>query len=401
MKYSHKPAQIILCYVFVFFAIFGVKLDLFDLSIIIPGLVLVLIVISSKRFLLNRDLILVAEMIMFLLCYQGIIQAIFSNFEFSSLLRLARATIFCVFLAILIGSRLFSTSQLISSIYYSLLLHAGLLSSAAMLPPLNEFLGDVSGNDRVSYLRASGLLAGFDIAGLTCLIGVMMLFMGIYRHRSRVANALATVVFSFACYFTSRVTIALLMVMVFMFLLIYLLKGNAGLPKKLVVVTLLSSAFGFAFYKYVFPIFDITFSLDYLDISREVKDDIISRNAVQSSNEFLWSSMFFLPEGAIGKVFGTGSETLFSDVGYVKDVYRYGMVGLIFSFFIYFKIYFLKLGLIRKDRDNRGRAFMWLIFLLTFALSLKNGYFFTRSIFPLTLLLVAAFMQAGANERQC
>lgn len=390
IKKNDTNTSKVLCFIFVFFFIFGIKISFLDLSIVVPYSIAFLYISFKRSINFEGKLLTAAVLIAVLLFYQTVVQLICQEFEINSFFRLARALLVCVLLSAIVGSQFFSGRQILTAVFYSLLFHAALINIAAIFDPLNNFLGAISGNDRIKPLRSSGLLAGFDISGLLCLLGMLMLLLKTYTANSNLFLILYYLVFILGCFFTSRVSMALALVFLCFFFFLNLINSKKNIFIKgsltitfIVIGYLLVS-------KYLMPILEVTFSLGIFNVESELRDDIVSRHAVQSSDSFLWVDMFFLPVSFFATIFGTGSETLNSDVGYIKDIFRYGIVGLLFSCIIYAYIFIIA-NVSIKSSAVQNKSFLLLIriiFVISFVLTFKNNYIFTRAIFPLTLLMV-------------
>jgi len=376
----------VMCFIFVLFFLFGTKIAYLDLSIIVPPFFFLLV--SRDLFKANKHVLLVAFLIVILMLYQTTLQLAFQTFDLDSLLRLFRAAIVCILGAVIVGSLPFSSSQLLMSIFYSLLFQAVLIDVAACIEPLNNLLSFLSGNDRVMPFRASGLLAGFDIAGLFCVIGSLMLTLRIYRPKYDLMLLIFFTIFGLGSFFTSRVSMVLFVLVFISANFLMLLNYKVNFFYKLFIFTVLSLLIIWITLKYMVPIITTTFSLGVVDVDDDLLLEIVSRFSTQPNDHFLWSDMFFLPDSVFGFVFGVGTDAPTSDVGYIKDIFRYGLVGVVYSFAIYFYIYGLACGKLKLYRINYYLSFLTVIFTLAFLLTLKNNYFYTRGIFPFIVLII-------------
>jgi hypothetical protein len=390
-----------LCGALVFSSIFGIKIGYLDLSILLPLLTLLLCVSIRQRLRFNRSFLIIAALIIALLAYQTSIQLAYLTFDINSLLRLVRAILICLLISVMVASDLFSSKQILTAIFYSLLAHAILINLAALFQPLNELLGSISGNDRVRTLRASGLLAGFDISGLFCLFGLLMVLLGAFRARTAAMSIIYATIFVLGCFFTSRMSMAFSVLFVLVFGLYNLFKSRISLLGKMLLMLAFVSGSSYLVITYVAPIVDVTFSLGLLDIDEDARDRITTRHATQSEGSFLWSRMFFLPDDTLAKFFGTGVEELNTDVGYIKDIFRYGFTGLAFSMLTYLYMFLVGARNLQKTDGRVHYVMLQLVFFLILLLTLKNNYFFTRAVFPFTLLMIAFAMTLAreANVR--
>jgi len=378
----------VMSFIFVFFFLFGIKIACLDLSVFVPLFILFLATRNSIKF--NKQVLSVAFLIAILMIYQNVLQLFLQTFDFDSLLRLFRAVMVCIMVAVIVGSAPFSSNQILSSIFYSILFQAICIDIAAFVEPINNLLSFLSGNNRVRVLRASGFLAGFDIAGLFCIIGSLMLSLKIYTHRSNLILLIFHIIFGLGSFFTSRVSMVLFILVFALVNSTMLFNSKKNVLYKVFIFIVLSFFIIFISWKYIVPIVAVTFSLGLINVSDDLCLEIVSRHAVQPDvNKFLlWPNMFFLPDSVWGLVFGTGVNVMDSDVGYVKDIFRYGLVGVIYSFAIYFYIYNLANSVLKRCEIRYYLIFLTIIFSMVFLLTFKNNYFFTRGIFPFIMLVV-------------
>lgn len=336
---------------------------------------------------LSKPLVIAGCLIGVLLAYQAGIQILNFVVEPEPVLRLIRALLSVLIGIFILGLPGINQRKLVSAVFTALILHALLIDVAALVERLNLALSIVSGNDRWKPLRSSGLLAGFDIAGFMVLAGTLLLTLRVFQFRFSVARWMCYIIFCLAAFFTSRVSLALFCVIIGVRAIFTIGALNIGWILKTSIFLLLAAIGGVVFYIYALPILDVTFSIGLLNISEADYDSIVARHAVQDEDQFLWSDMFFLPNSFSEIIWGIGQDALMSDVGYVKDIFRYGLVGLFLSTIIYFYLASKILAYSAPKTSSGLRAFIFTIYLLTFLLSFKNGYFFTRSAFPLIILI--------------
>ncbi|QDL39140.1 hypothetical protein [Rhodoferax sediminis] len=390
-----------LCFIFIFIFLFGIKVEYFDSSIFVP--LIIVFMISGGVIKLDGRSIMVAVMISILLIYQTIIQLIGSTSDLDSILRLLRASLTCVIMAIFIGSVPFSAAQILRTLFFALLVHAILIISATMVESINISLSHFSGNERILPAKSSGLLAGYDIAGLFCVIGCLMLSFKIYRPRGIFTFIVFNIIFGLGCFFTSRLSIALFVMFFVSINFLNLIKSKIKILSKVMIFVVSFVIIGFILFKYIVPIIDVTFSLDLVPVSDDLYNKIVSNNAVQSPDQFLWAYMFFLPNDIFSSIFGTGVEALQSDVGYVKDIFRYGFIGVLYSLFIYGYLYCRARVALALPKSENYSKFLAVVFILILVMTFKNNYIFTRGMFPLIVLVasVPLFMIKKYNSSAC
>lgn len=391
--------KVLLC-VLIVFLLFGPKISIIDLSVLVPGLLLPFIQLGSWR--LPRAFFELAVLLVILLVYQLLLQAILGTLDVELPGRLIRALLTTLIIGILFGESSGEYGRTIMIVLLGILLsHSILLIAAANNQPLNNLLGSITGNDRIAEYRASGLLAGFDIAGLFSIMGAAFLIFDdrLAQKFNALVLCLMSGTFLLACYFASRVSMALC-ALLFLFQMWRLLKSkNNPFWLKLVVIAILAWP---AIYigRQMFLIFDVTMSLGLSDADKETIAAIAAREAVQDPDSFLWADMIFLPHSSAQVIFGAGIDPLDSDVGYVKEIFQYGLLGLGAVVAGHLRFMRKRFEGARNRGSSPDRALVVFAFLMLMVLSAKNEYFLTRGFFPLFLLVVSACTDYAARRSE-
>ena len=276
---------------------------------------------------------------------------------------------------------------------FALLFHSILVLIGSFSPSVNNFYSIVSGNENIKDYRSSGILAGFDIAGFMSIIGLLMMLFDVAELKSKVVEVVSSVIFFCSCYFASRVSVAIAAI-VFLFYFLKVIR-NSSIPLKfrLILFLVLFSILFYVAYE-ALVVLETTMSLGVISVSDDVAADIAMRSATQDSEKFLWEDMYFLPESVSEVFFGTGEETLNSDVGYVKEIFRYGFLGLalaLLTHILFLRNIFRVAGLV--DYSKRHKLLIKTIFFLMLLLTLKNSYIFVRGVFPVFLILSASLVK--------
>ncbi len=387
-----------LFFVLIFSLIFAPKIGLVDLSIVISGFCLVLLAPFQAKFHVDKRLFLAGIIVLFLSFYQIFITVIFLENDFLSVFRLIRAAMvaFLMALAGVVAARM--RIDLIRILFYAILIHSALIVLAANSIALNEMLGYISGNDRIRPYRASGLMAGFDMAGFISIIGLLLLAFNAVKIDLK-AKFIFLFLLLLSCYFTSRVSMVLGLLVVGGF--IFHMIKNRNYPFFYRFVFFVFSSVLLYFYLLpIINIFEVTFNLGLVDVDQELVDEIVANHARQHSDRFLWEHMLFLPNSLSGIIFGVGYNPLKSDVGYVKELFRYGLVGMLVMLSVHLFLIFSTLGNAGATRlEVKYKYFIGFVFVLMLTLSWKNNYFFTRGIWPIFLILVSSLPYIGISEK--
>lgn len=373
-----------LAFFFMFFSVFGFKVGLLDLSLAIPAALLPLIIKSNPK--IPRPFFFISISLAFLLTYQIAVQLLNNNIDFESPGRVARALISATMLG-LFFSRVHreNAEEALKLLLLTIVVHAFLIILGALHQPTNELLSMLGGNERSRHLRSSGLFAGFDIAGFSLILGILLLIAPLNLLDNFFHRFLTLIILLAGSAFTSRVSMAICLILFFVFLITFILNSRSRFAVRATVFAIsfpivLLLAYWFA------VVMEITFSLGILEVSQEEVEFVTSKFAAHTSEELLWASMFFLPESPINVLFGIGVEPGNSDVGYVREIFRYGLIGLILSVTIHFLFIFLC-----YRKSSRFYFFGYLPLIVILFLTLKNNYILVRGAFPAFMIITYCY----------
>lgn len=379
----------LLLVIYIIFILLGPKIGVIDLSVVVP--ICIFPLLFKKKTTIPRGFINFTLMICLLICFQFIVQAINNNFSFVAIGRLVRAGLSAVFVGFLFGknSGHAQWKDYIKIFVAIAAIHSLLVIAGAVFPPIAALTSIMIDGDRLHVFRSPGLMAGYDIAGTFAILGLLTVTSLRHTLYSKTHTFLFVTIFLGACVFTSRLSLAVGLLICGVWILRLVFDRQTGVVTKMAIVTVASLAFIGAAYYFIL-VLSVTFSMHIIDINASTRSGVISRFAAQDSDGFLWSNMFFMPDSPLKQIFGTGAEPGNSDVGYVREIYRYGIFGLVFAIFSHFT--FIANSRVRRfSPDRRGGVFIvYGCMVLILFLSLKNNYIFVRSIFPAFLLLVGA-----------
>jgi uncharacterized membrane protein len=377
-------------FLILFFLIFAPKIGFIDLSILVPLVILFFAAaITPLSLRLNNIFIKMALMIAILLVYQILIQITYGTFSLEELARLIRS----ILTVLIVGVISLQREKIDSYILYAIVIHAVIVIIAANYHPINEALSNISEIHVIHEGRAAGLLAGFDISGTLNLIAILILITDKDSITGITQKTLLIFILTLSCYYISRVSLLLSLTLLLYNIIRDFFRKDTPTYLKYIIIIFSSYVF-YEVFNLTLKIMAVTFSLDFVEVNSADYESIVSKNAVQNGDDFLWSAMWYFPESISGIFFGTGISELNSDIGYVDEIFRYGITGLFFAIFIhaYFIFYFLK----RKKTHNHILVIS--IFTLMLILTLKNNYLFTRAIFPIFILLTSMNYKNQKNE---
>lgn len=359
-----------------------------DLSVVVPTVLLPLLCRSLLR--VHKSYLIFASVLLFLIAYQLGVQIGNDIFDVISVGRLVRALIDVILVGLVVGTQSDgdrSAHTILRWLLLSLVVHALLVDIAAVIPALNHALSEISGNDKVGHYRASGLLAGFDIAGFLSAIGMMMVLSRLCPLRRRLPEFAFMVVFLLSCAFTSRVSMVLGVLLFIVYLMQMLRDRELSLTVKLVLIpSIVIVGVGIAYQ--MFLIFDVTMGLNLMQVSDLKIASIRSVNAPVSIDLAGYKEMFFLPSTSSQFIFGVGKEALHSDVGYVNNIYSFGLIGLVVAVLAHLAFIAGSLKNVPSRRLRNHKLLVTALFVSMLVLTFKNNYIFVRGVFPVFLLIV-------------
>jgi hypothetical protein len=377
----------------VFLMLFGPKIGRFDMSFL--GAVGFMMSCGRLNITLNKTIVASALAATLLLTMLVLSQIAAGLFELDDILRMVRVILFMVILDLAVSNAK-NPLKLFDLVFLSATLHCAIVIIAANLDPVNEWCAVISGNDRIRPGRASGLLAGFDIAGLFAILGLSMLASRVVRYKWPTELLLA-VLFLLTSFYSSRISMTLALAAALWWGLSFSLRSSSWWSRLAFMCAFSSMLLLFTYQLLV--IADVSLDLGLLSLGDDVSADVTSKHAIQPQNEVLWFSMYFLPESFLELLLGTGRDVLESDVGYIKEIYRYGLIGLAIVMYVHWNLARLALtSAVEFPLRTGARQFVMSLVLLTFLLSTKNGYFFTRAIFPFYLTSILIVYYSSRKE---
>lgn len=268
----------------------------------------------------------------------------------------------------------------------------------ALFPVVQPFFAKIWGFDKgYRYLRAFGLSTGYDTTGyLLSWFSAVTLFVWLSFHRK--IYLVLFIFISISILFTSRTSMVLYVVLIFISLLWFFKEQKILSIKSLFVFT-----FVFVFsYFFVFPI--LYYSVFSSGGGEVFMGAEISSRFASTDIESTAVHHFRLPEDMYSIIFGTGTDPHL-DPGYIVAIHHSGLFSLLICSIFYMVFYFLIANKIKKtlEFNYSNAAIKWIlvwrfaVFLLLvviFVGNFKNFYFFTRGYHELFVSMSAIALGA-------
>ena len=381
-------------FVYIFFVFFGPKIGRYIDTSIIASILMILVSafkndhkIRIPRY--TRSLVL---SIILIVLYTVFVSVYNSYFDITFYGRMIRSAFSVVGIsALALDNKDIDVEELNEIIIWALFIHAAIvLVSATVYVNLQYMLRSFNGyNKTIRMFRSTGLMMGFDMSGLLCNLGLVLVMC------KKRLNFFQFAVFALATLFTSRFSILFLVVITLIYIIVNLRNSESRGKKTLLLgIGIPSAIFGIvlliittrSFYSArsgISNLFPRFYNLA-LRVNRAYN--------VTDSLEFAESNHFSISDDGFLAAFGTGVYGG-ADPGYTRFINCIGIVGLalVIIWHIYAICNSVNSNLINK-RLKYNRAFIvFSIAMVLIGLSFKNSYFFTGTFFEFMMLQLFMF----------
>lgn len=375
----------ILVYFYLLILFFGPKYGIVDTRFILIPVGFFL----SMGYIWNSKVLKFSFTFLTILLLYSFLLYLLNHFTYPDFLRYFRGIVSVLALGLLFNSKFVGYKKILNGFFYVFLTHALVMLVMLLFPDSQPHIHKLMNFEIVPrHWRVTGLTAGFDIAGIitvaTAVFSYIMLEM---KNNTRyVLLMLLSIVMTI---FTSRTNMIYLALLFLFLILRYLFKTSHTKRELLVLSTFLLIAIIFI-YRMVIPIFQQTINTQLFNFGSGSDVDYISASYNYVDPFKTLKSFIVLPETAVGLIFGS-SRFPFVDSGYIQTINAIGILGLLFSLLFYSWIYFVSRSfywrVVSQTADYmEPSAFLGtsaIIFFLTIVASVKNQYFFTRTVFEM------------------
>lgn len=337
----------------IFLLVFGPKFGFLDISLLSSSLII--LTLGFKKSL-NYKLILHPLLIILslIIVYLSINSFRIDEEILYPIFRLVRAGFSCF--SIYLITIKFQEADFEKILINLIVINSLFVILQVIFPDLQALYGSISGFDKGGVpLRGFGFTSGYDTSGIISLIGLSLI--SGKKNFSKSDRLFFGIIF-ISLFFISRLTLS-----IGVLILIYL-----TYKKKAAIIFLITCII---FSNVLFELLDPVIS---------VLNEINFRNSYNPQSGSILSKMFFFPETSFELMFGTGRDVLDSDVGYIKIIFMYGVVGLLMAFIFYINI--LRQTYLNYN-NKKSIIFICAIFLI---FNIKGLFLFSRSIHEILFL---------------
>ena len=330
--------------------------------------------------------------IIFILVYTVFVSLYNSYFDITFYGRMIRSMFSVVSISVfLLDNKNADVDELNGIIIWALLIHAAIvLVSSTVYINLQYMLRSFNGYSKtIRMFRSTGLMMGFDMSGLLCNLGLVLVMC------KKRLNFLQFAVFALATLFTSRFSILFLVVIALIYIIVNLRNSESrgkkalllgiGIPIAIfgIVLLIITTNSFYSARSGISSLFPRFYNLA-LRVNRAYN--------VTESIDFTGSRHFAITDDGFLAAFGTGVYGG-ADPGYTRFINCIGIVGLVLVIIwhIYAICKSININIINK-RLKYNRAFIvFSIAMVLIGLNFKNSYFFTGSFFEFMMLQLFMF----------
>jgi len=380
-------------FIFIFFIIFGYKINVFDFSVIVPFLLLLVASIKNNDLLISKDILIIECLFLFLFVI-GSVSYVYNvtDFEFEYLLKPIRL----ILLSVIIYFYFFKKNiQLIDVIKYITI--ASLVNSLVIYSQyILDFL-DVTKNFLIHPVigtytpyRKPGLCTGFPTSGLVSVIGSLLSVFLMFLYRSKYW-------FIVFCIITSTVLLSARSAMYIYILIV---------PVYLMYISIYYK--NYIYLKLYFIIIICIILLIYYNIGPLLQGTIdkMFANIINyydtgdfndySTKHLLSSDHYSLPiqfdNLIIGTSLGKSSGFQPSDVSFIRIIWSNGLLSLFIYLTAFFSFLFLSYQKVKFFNHKPLSVLLFCLYLSVFILMFKGPYLFSRIIGDSLLLFSLAII---------
>lgn len=246
----------------------------------------------------------------------------------------------------------------------------------------------------IRQYRSTGLMAGFDMAGLLCNMGVILVLI---KDKFSIVKY---VVFSIAVMLTSRFSVVAYVVITAVYLLFIRNRTQEKIKKVVLLVTLIPIAlFGLCVFALtttntLFSGNASWFALHFpkiYNLAYSVNDSF-----ARSDGQFVVDQQFQFSDNIFDVIFGRGFYGG-GDPGYTRFINAIGVIGLAFVLIWHSGLLRMIMKVNINSSEEAIKRFKLVCFsLIIIGLDFKNTYFFTGTFFEGMLLMILPYL---ANEK--
>ena len=387
-------------YIYIFFILFGPKVGSYIDTSILANLCVFFLFTKKRayRFSIDSRVTQLLQGLVILIVYSVFISLINSHIDIVFYGRMVRTICSICGLWVFIKESGCSKARLEEVLTNILIIHAlFIIISAVFYTDMQEKLRWFTAYDKhVRQYRSTGLMAGFDMAGLLCNIGILLVLI------NEKFNIVKYMIFSLAVMFTSRFSLVSYVVLAALYLIMIKNKSIERLKKIVLLATLIPiTLFGLCVFALTTTNTLFSGNVSWIESSfPRIYNWALSVNDAfaRSDGQFVFRQQFQFSDDLFDLIFGK-SVYGGGDPGYTRFINAIGILGLVGV--LAWHIRLLKTILKTKCtlNENNIKKFKLLCFsIIIIGLDFKNSYFFTGTFFEVMLLMLFPYLIEENNN---
>ena len=378
-----------LLFIAIFFQVVTIKIySVIDVQIL--TLLFVVLLYSQKRMPKLSFKYFVSIIVLFaLLGYSLAILLVSDNSSYFESARIFRALVSSVLLYLLFELGRFDFYRISKILISIILIHSVFIVLEVLYQDVGLIVKNIVGfsKDLVEN-RAFGLVGSYDAAGAFLIIGII-LCRAMYYFTSEDKYMVAMLLFWMSGFATGRSFMIVGSVFAIFYIWRYIVEAKFNPNKIYTVLFFIVTAY--LAINYSLPLLIDAFLFSFYEGERfipGVGSDSVGTGYYVGTLSVLQTHTI-LPDSLTEFVFGTGRVLSFSDIGYYKIIYSFGLVGLFLYIIYYYSIYFFiknKISTIDKTMIVFPLFLIMLIYNYKMQTTLSRGYHEVLLIIILSLL---------------
>lgn len=383
-------------FLFAFTMIFSFNIHGTDLKILIYAFWIIKIGIKkinnvNRKIKINLYEFKLIVLIMIIIFYVMFITLINQHNEISVSLRYFRAILSFIVIILFFQDKKYEPKVVINTIEMILLIHSISIIIGVIFPNFKDYIVFISNYEK-KFLeaRSTGLVSGYDFAGLLCNLGLILNFLVNIINKKKIIT-IKTIIFIMAAAFTSRysmVVTILILVTVFIYEIFKLnIREIIRIGKYVIPLCLLIFLFLILTTELNVDLRRTLF--DQIPIMKKLYNEIIYSYADYSGRSTVTNHYYIDPN--INLIFGEGYIPKNVDPGYIRNLYFMGIIGILLQGLFYF-IIFLYANKMRKINSNKEikiiALFIMFMIIALFVMEFKLTFIFSSITFELMIILL-------------
>lgn len=383
-------------FLFAFTMIFSFNIHGTDLKILIYAFWIIKIGIKrinniNREIKINLYEFKLIVLIMIIIFYVMFITLMNQHNEIGVSLRYFRAILSFIVIILFFQDKKYEPKVVINTIEMILLIHSISIIIGVIFPNFKNYIVFISNYEK-KFLeaRSTGLVSGYDFAGLLCNLGLILNFLVNIINKKKIITV-KTIIFIIAAAFTSRYSMVITMLILIMVFLYEIFKLNIReilrIGKYVIPLCLLIFLFLILTTELNVNLRKTLF--DQIPMMKKIYNEIIYSYADYSGRSTVSNHYYIDPN--INLIFGEGYIPKNVDPGYIRNLYFMGIIGILLQGLFYF-IIFLYANKMRKINSNKEikiiALFIMFMIIALFVMEFKLTFIFSSITFELMIILL-------------